>query len=385
MSAVAFPILLMVALVLAEALILSRSGQQKIDWHDVVFNLNSGHLMLWLFRGLEIAVYGFALREISLDLVADWPPVWLWLLAILMWDFCFYWLHRLHHRFAVLWAVHVVHHEGEHFNLSLAVRNSWYSSLASIPFFLPMALIGVPLPVFLTVSILHYAIQLMNHSALTPRLGWLEQIIVTPAHHRIHHVKDRAYSDSNYGGSFVFWDKIFGTYRPDLPEGDFAYGVKGDPASRNPMVASNSPFGRYLRLLRLRGLRRTRQRHLRRPDYQSSGLALLLGTVILFVLVTGYIWLYGYDYRGGDTEQLLLFAALASGAVALGGISEGRNWAIVAWFAINWAMFLGFFFGFGWHQPFWMIGMGALVLHATALAFGWGRQHVALETSSRPG
>lgn len=364
MTAVAFPILLMVLLVLGEAFILNRSGRAQVDWHDVVFNLNSGHLMLWLFRGLEIAVYAFVVQHFSLDLLRNWPVVFVWLLAIVMWDFCFYWLHRLHHRFAILWAVHVVHHEGEHFNLSLAVRNSWYSSVASIPFFLPMAFLGVPLPVFIAVSVLHYSIQLMNHSALTPGLGWLERIIVTPAHHRIHHVKDRAYSDTNYAGSFVIWDKLFGTYRPDLPEGDFAYGVKGDEPSRNPLLASNSPFWRYL-------ARRADRRAKIPAAYQSSGLALLLATLVLFGLVTGYIWRYGYDYQGGGWEQLVLFCGLAAGAIALGGISDGRVWALWTWFGITCGLMAVMVFVFDWRNAFWLVGLGLLACHATAMLFGW--------------
>jgi sterol desaturase/sphingolipid hydroxylase (fatty acid hydroxylase superfamily) len=350
-------------------LILSRTGKEKVDWHDVVFNLNSGHLMLWLFRGLELACYGFIVANFSLNIVSDWPPVWLWLFAILMWDFCFYWLHRLHHKFALLWAVHVVHHQGEHFNLSLAVRNSWYSSLASIPFFIPMALLGVPLLVFITVSVLHYSIQLMNHSALTPRLGFLEYILVTPAHHRIHHVNDRAYSDSNYAGSFAFFDRLFGTYRPDLPETDFAYGVKGAKSSQNPFVASNEPFRKYLQA------RREKKQH-KKPDFISSGFVVLSGAVILFALVTGYIWLYGYQISQTLSEQVLLFVLLAVGSVALGGISEGRQWAVISWFVNMWLMLLSFAAYFQWHHPFWMIGMGLLALHSTAVLLGWGRRAI---------
>lgn len=367
MMAIAFPIFLLIILVLSEMLILSRTGKEKVDWHDVVFNLNSGHLMLWLFRGLELACYGFIVANFSLNIVSDWPPVWLWLFAMLMWDFCFYWLHRLHHKFALLWAVHVVHHQGEHFNLSLAVRNSWYSSLASIPFFIPMALLGVPLPIFITVSVLHYSIQLMNHSALTPRLGFLEYILVTPAHHRIHHVNDRSYSDSNYAGSFAFFDRLFGTYRPDLPESDFAYGVKDNKSSQNPFVASNEPFRNYLQA------RRAKKQH-KKPDFISSGFVVLSGAVILFALVTGYIWLYGYQISQSLTEQVLLFLLLAAGSVALGGISEGRQWAVVSWFVNTWLMLLSFAIYFHWHNPFWMIGMGLLALHSTAVMLGWGRR-----------
>ncbi len=370
MMAIAFPIFLLIILVLSEMLILSRTGKEKVDWHDVVFNLNSGHLMLWLFRGLELACYGFIVANFSLNIVSDWPPVWLWLFAILMWDFCFYWLHRLHHKFALLWAVHVVHHQGEHFNLSLAVRNSWYSSLASIPFFIPMALLGVPLPVFITVSVLHYSIQLMNHSALTPRLGFLEYILVTPAHHRIHHVNDRAYSDSNYAGSFAFFDRLFGTYRPDLPEKDFAYGVKGAKSSQNPFVASNEPFRKYLQARRAKKQQKS-------PDFISSGFVVLSGAVILFALVTGYIWLYGYQISQTLSEQVLLFVLLAAGSVALGGISEGRQWAVISWFVNTWLLLLSFAAYFQWHHPFWMTGMGLLALHSAAVLLGWGRRAVA--------
>ena len=102
MIAITFPIFLLIILVLSEMIILSKTGKEKVDWHDVVFNLNSGHLMLWLFRGLELACYGFIVANFSLNIVSEWSPVWLWLFAILMWDFCFYWLHRLHHKFALL-------------------------------------------------------------------------------------------------------------------------------------------------------------------------------------------------------------------------------------------------------------------------------------------
>lgn len=367
MTAVAFPILLMVVLVIGEMLILSREEGRAVDWHDVVFNLNSGHLMLWLFRGLEIAVFGLIAQHWSFDLLAGWPVAAVWIAAILMWDFSFYWLHRLHHKFGILWAVHVVHHEGEHFNLSLAARNSWYSSLASIPFFVPMALMGFPLHVFIGVSVVHYGIQLMNHSALTPNLGILERILVTPEHHRIHHVKDRAWSDSNYGGSFVFWDKMFGTWRPDLPEGDFEYGVAGDRPSRNPLLASNLPVLRWLR-------GRAAARVPVEPRYISSGPVVLLGTVIVFVLITGYLWLYGYGYDGPGQAQLLLFALLAASAVMLGGISEGRVWALWGWAAVAWAMLLIFVGLYQWHAPFWLVGFPLAVAHAMALLLGWGRR-----------
>ncbi|MFQ1702141.1 sterol desaturase family protein [Loktanella agnita] len=365
MTAIAFPILLMLALVLAEMVIINRQGRIEMDWHDVAFNLNSGHLMVWLFRGLELAVFGLVAEHASFDVVGNWHPVAVWVLAVIGWDFCFYWLHRLHHKFAILWAVHVVHHEGEHFNLSLAMRNSWYSSLASIPFFIPLALLGVPLEMFITVSVLHYGIQLMNHSALTPHLGVLERILVTPAHHRIHHVADRAWSDSNYAGSFVIWDKLFGTYRPDLPEGDFDYGVKGASPSRNPAIASNNPVLRYVFRWKVGTVKP-------QPRYRAQGPMVFAGTILLFCLVTGYVWIYGYGYTDLGYSQLTSFSLLAFGAIALGGISEGRHWALYGWVALSVLLVADALSGGAGYV--WLLTCCVLTLHSVSLLMGFGRE-----------
>lgn len=146
MNELTFPIIFMVLIVMVEALIIARQKRVSFSWQDVVFNLNSGHIMLWLFRGLELFCYGFVVTHFSFGLTDSWPTWLVWLFTLLAWDLGFYWLHRLHHRYRLLWAVHVVHHQGEHFNLSLGVRNSWYSSLTSIPFFLLLALMGCRSP-----------------------------------------------------------------------------------------------------------------------------------------------------------------------------------------------------------------------------------------------
>ncbi|MEQ9944206.1 sterol desaturase family protein [Pectobacterium aroidearum] len=360
----ALPIVFMLVVVIGEALVLQWMRRETVNWHDVVFNLNSGHIMLWLFRSVEIFCYGYVAAHFSLGWVETWPPVLMWLFALLAWDFGFYWLHRLHHTFGVLWAVHVVHHQGEHFNLSLGVRNSWYSSLTSIPFFLILALLGVPLYVFITVSILHYSVQLFNHNAMTPKLGWLEKVLVTPAHHRVHHVNDRAYADKNFGGTFIFWDKLFGSFCPQLPDTPFRYGAGKDRPSNNPFWASNLPFMQYLKL----SVRRTR-----RATFHCTPVALLTGAMLLFALVVGYVYLYGYGYESANLPQVALFLLLVSGAVALGGISEGRRWSIYVWLFVVLLFPALFLVYLGWEALYWKIAMLALALHGLAMAFGWGR------------
>lgn len=363
------PIVFMLFVVIGEALVLQYAQRRQVNWHDLVFNLNSGHIMLWLFRGLEITCYGYVAAHLSLDLLSDWPPVLMWLFALLAWDFGFYWLHRLHHYLRVLWAVHVVHHQGEHFNLSLGVRNSWYSSLTSIPFFLLLALLGVPLSVFVTVSILHYSIQLFNHNALTPKLGWLEQILVTPAHHRVHHVKDMAYSNKNFGGSFIFWDKLFGTFCPSLPQTPFVYGVSGDKPSANPFWASNLPFLHYFRL-------RWRPRA-SSGGFRYSALSVFSGAMLLFTLVIGYVYQYGYGYSDISWPQMALLVLLALGSMALGGMTEGHRWAIVVWLLITLNLPLLFIGYLGWPQLYWQVAMGITALHGVCAALGWGRTSAA--------
>ncbi|ELV2782744.1 sterol desaturase family protein [Enterobacter cloacae] len=368
MSELLVPVLVMLALVFSEACILHFMLRQKVDWLDVIFNINSGHIVLWLFRCLEVLCYGMVLNLFSLNLFEGLPVVWLWLFTLLAWDFGFYWLHRLHHQLKPLWAVHLVHHQGEHYNLSLGVRNSWYSSLTSIPFFLVLAILGVPLSIFLAVSIAHYSVQFFNHNALTPKLGWLENVFVTPSHHRVHHLNEKRYADTNYGGTFIFWDKLFGTFSPMPCLENRAYGVKGRRASFNPMRESNLPF------LQLTGiLNNPRERH---RQYDSAVLMIVIGTVLLFALVFGYIQRYGYRIDRLGAEQVLMFSLLVAGSVALGAISDGHRWGLFVWNLVTLSLSFLFLAGWGWSEAYWLVIVLALNVHGIAFALGFGRTPV---------
>lgn len=369
MSELAWPIAIMLFLVFAEALVLQAGGRQRIDWHDVVFNLNSGHLMLWLFRGLEITCYGYVAGHFSLDLFAAWPPAAVWLLTLILWDLGFYWLHRLHHRWPLLWAVHQIHHQGRHFNLSLGVRNSWYSSLTSIPFFMLLAVAGVPLAVFAGVSVLHYSIQFYNHNGLAPRIRWLERFLVTPALHRVHHVNAPRYCNSNYGGTFSCWDRLFGSLEAELPAPPFTYGVGRDKPSENPFWASNRPFCKHFGIPLGESAPRTRRR--------CGRFAICSGAILLFGLVIAYVDRYGYGYDAVSAAQITWFLLLASGAVALGGLSEGRAWALPGWLGITLSIPLCHFGGLREFAAPWTGLMLLLALHGAVLALVAGRKPVA--------
>lgn len=366
MNELVYPVVLMIFFVLSEACILRFIKRQQVDWLVIIFNINSGHIMLWLFRCLEVLCYKLVLDNFSLGLFEGLSPVWLWLFTLLAWDFGFYWLHRLHHQLRLLWAVHVVHHQGENYNLSLGVRNSWYSSLTSIPFFLALALAGVPLSVFLAVSIVHYSIQFFNHNAFTPTLGWVEKVFVTPSHHRVHHLNIKRYADTNYGGTFIIWDKLFGTFSAMPALEKMAYGVKGRKPSLNPMQESHLPF------MQLTGLMKTPCPHQRRFD--CSPLMVVAGTMLLFVLVLGYIQRYGYSIENVGSVQITWFILLAAGSVALGGISEGQRWGLMMWSLVTLSFPFLFIEFWNWHHPGWVVVMSLLAAHGIALVFGLGRR-----------
>ncbi|HEY0949233.1 sterol desaturase family protein, partial [Nocardioides sp.] len=141
---------------------------------------------------------------------------WTWALPILGVDFLFYWAHRVAHRVRLVWATHQAHHSSEYFNFATALRQKWNNS-AEIVFWLPLPLLGVPPAlVFLGFSI-SLVYQFFVHTERVDRL-WrpVELVLNTPSHHRVHHGSDPEYLDRNYGGILIVWDRLFGSFQPEL-------------------------------------------------------------------------------------------------------------------------------------------------------------------------
>ena len=204
-----------------------------------------------------------------------------------------------------------------------------------------------------------------------PRLRWLEWILITPALHRVHHINEARYCNSNFGGTFSVWDRLFGSLEAEPPAGPPDYGVGRERPSENPFWASNLPF------LRGAGLCREQEPTVRRFDVTAP--ALSLGAVLLFGLVIGYVDHYGYGYEDITGTQVALFALLAAGAVALGGLAEGRPWAVAAWLLITLALPLGHLVGMPWYAGLWSWLMLPLAVHGLATALGVGRRPRAPE------
>lgn len=229
-------------IVILEVYLLKRWRGQPMRWREVAVNMNSGQAMLWLLQGVRIWAYTLVYERFSPQLLSGLPTVVLWPLAFLLWDLAFYTSHRAHHHFPLLWDVHAVHHQGESFNISLAVRNGWLQVLTPTPFFAVLALIGVPPAVFLSMGALHYTIQLYNHNGLTLAPSPLDLFMITPRHHRVHHAKDRRYHDRNFGSALVIWDRLFGTFAEERTELPLEVGLDDVPRSENPLWLNLDPF-----------------------------------------------------------------------------------------------------------------------------------------------
>jgi hypothetical protein len=166
----------------------------------------------------------------------DASSPWTWVLCFLGVDFFYYWFHRVSHVSNLPWGAHIVHHQSEEFNLSVALRQSAFQPLFSFVFYLPLALAGFPPLVFLACSSFDTLYQFWIHTRTIGKLGPLEWVLNTPSHHRVHHGRDPIYIDKNYAGTLIVWDRLFGTFQEEIAEPD--YGITKPLRSWNPLWAN---------------------------------------------------------------------------------------------------------------------------------------------------
>ncbi|MEM6725734.1 MAG: sterol desaturase family protein, partial [Bacteroidota bacterium] len=225
-------------LIIIEAIAARIMGRKVNKGLDTISSLSSGMTnTLKSLIGLSIVLlsYGWMVKHLALfEISSGW---WVVLLAFIGHDFAGYWGHRFNHEINVFWNRHIVHHSSEEFNLACALRQS-ISSFVGIYFFLyiPMAIIGIPEKVVMIVAPIHLFAQFWYHTRLIDRMGWLEYIIVTPSHHRVHHAINPIYIDKNYSEIFIIWDKLFGTFQEELVEEPPVYGVKKAVKTWNPVL-----------------------------------------------------------------------------------------------------------------------------------------------------
>ncbi len=258
---------------------------------------------------------------------------WVWLSGLLLYDFLYYWHHRLGHTTALLWAAHAVHHQSEDYNLSTALRQTGSGWLVGWLFYIPMALLGFPPLVFAVVALVDLLYQFWVHTQQIDRLGWFDRWFCSPSNHRVHHAVNDPYLDRNYGGILILWDRLFGTFQEELPQERCVYGTRDALASWSPWRANLQVYQRLWRKMRAVPRWRDKLRLWWEPAHWEPGLGARIApgydphqralfdpkvsptnawlAVVLFLLVLGgvaaFLW---HAHRFGPIEQMAVLIGL---------------------------------------------------------------------------
>ncbi len=239
---IAMPIFLI--LVLFEKWFGWKKGFDTVRNMDMISSLSSGITNVTKdVLGLSIGIlsYGFMLKHLTLFNIQN--TITVYILAFIAIDFQGYWIHRWSHHINIFWNRHIIHHSSEEFNLACALRQSISSFFNLFTFLLlPAAILGVPQIVIATLLPIHLFAQFWYHTRHIDKMGFLEKIIVTPSHHRVHHAINKEYLDKNLGQIFIFWDKFFGTYQEEIKEVEPIYGITRPVKTWNPIKINFQHF-----------------------------------------------------------------------------------------------------------------------------------------------
>jgi sterol desaturase/sphingolipid hydroxylase (fatty acid hydroxylase superfamily) len=236
-NALKFVVPIFFLLIITEMILAKWRKKDVIKSMDTVSSLSSG-LTNTLFKILGLTVYvftyDFLLQHFTLFTVQSIALQYF--IAFITLDFYVYWWHRWRHQYNLLWNEHVIHHSSEEYNLPVALRQTISDFLNPATFLLlPAAFFGISLDVIIALGVVMLFGGFWYHTQLIDKMGFLEKIIVTPSHHRIHHAINPIYIDRNYGGILIIWDKLFGTFQEELPDVKPVYGITRPVMTWNPI------------------------------------------------------------------------------------------------------------------------------------------------------
>lgn len=220
--------------ILLENIVLWLEREPVIRLNDGIISASHGILQecgRFVFRGAESYMYIYIYENFRLFNISG-DSIWTWYLAAIGVDFCYYWVHRACHEVHILWSQHQVHHSSEEFNMIVGLRQSIVQGWCGFIFYLPLALV-VPPAHFLTHQQFNLLYQFWIHTKAVQHLGPLEWVLNTPNHHRVHHGSNLYCLDKNYGGVFIIWDRIFGTFGEEDKTEDIIYGLVVNQPSFN--------------------------------------------------------------------------------------------------------------------------------------------------------
>lgn len=236
-----------VLLVLAEMIYGWKSGKARFEGKDTMTSLImglgstiSGALTAVFSVGFAYWVWGnFALFNLG-------AALWVFVVAFILDDLAYYWVHRMGHRMRWMWAAHVIHHSSQHYNLSTALRQTWTGQFTpGILFATPLYILGIEPAIVFFVSGINLIYQFWIHTEAIGKMPrWFEYLFNTPSHHRVHHANNPKYLDANYAGVLMVWDRMFGSFIPEDETEKCRYGLVTDLGTFNPLrVATHEWVG----------------------------------------------------------------------------------------------------------------------------------------------
>ncbi|MDA0280525.1 MAG: alkylglycerol monooxygenase [Pseudohongiellaceae bacterium] len=214
-------------------------GNNTYRLNDSINSISMGslsRLQSLVILGFSGSIYEIVVARYQLAQLAD-DALWVWISCFILYDFAYYWKHRFGHEVALFWGSHVAHHQSEDYNLSTALRQTSVD-FYGFAFYLPFFFLGFPAEILFTVVSLNLIYQFWVHTEHVPKLGPIEWLFVTPSNHRVHHARNKIYVDRNYGGVFILWDRIFGSFQEEIAEEPAVFGLRKPLNSWNPIWAN---------------------------------------------------------------------------------------------------------------------------------------------------
>ncbi len=326
-------------------------GRNTYRLNDAVSSISLGMLSqvsAVFTRLFRIGIYTAIYSSVALYPNPEFWNTWYgWLIALVFYDFCYYWLHRAGHESALFWAAHVVHHQSQDYNLSTALRQTSSGALFGWIFYVPMAVAGVPPLIFGIVALIDLLYQFWVHTEHVPKLGWFDRWFCSPSNHRVHHAVNERYLDKNYGGILIVWDRLFGSFKEE--DEKCVYGTRSPLNSWDPLWANAEVYwalgkdswhakrwGDKLRIwLKPPGWRPAELAarfpkdafDMARVEYfhpPVQGAVALFGGVQFLVLLAGVAYFLWQADGMALGPSVVWLAALGTGLWAVGGLLQGR-------------------------------------------------------------
>jgi sterol desaturase/sphingolipid hydroxylase (fatty acid hydroxylase superfamily) len=322
---------------------------------DTITNLNLGvgqQAINIATKMLLLGIYDYTYKHFALlELGSSIPVI---IACTILFDFIYYWAHRWAHEINFFWGAHVVHHQSEAYNLSVALRQSWFHNLIAFPLFLPLAVMGFNTLVLGGVAVFITLYQYWIHTQAIGKMHpWFEYIFNTPSHHRVHHGVNPKYIDKNHGAFLIIWDRLFGTFKAEEETPDF--GITTRFLSMNPVWAN---FHYYVEMLQKTAQMKNWKDKLKiivaRPGWlpaylggfqqikevdkknwplfdANTSLSAKIYVAVQFLLIVWGLMSYMAHFDVLNWFYRLLFLAIIMMSILIcGAILENKKWVIVA-------------------------------------------------------